>query len=202
MRPLPLVHASAATIGLVILGVMVYPNVHTHYIYPETNTVTTLMSRVAKLDIDKRMASSNPGDKSIYHLKDSDLALYPQLKEGIEYIQADAENRDISSFDFIEEDCQFHAPTLTGCYPKIPFRMSEVSKVRNLLEMEGSGSDYIEHAGNYYSLSLGEPNLRPIYNNSLLLGITVSTVGSIIIWLVIAKIESDRRGQVEKSIDD
>lgn len=139
------------------------------------------------------------GNSTIIHTTDLQLSQIPQIKEGIQYIQEAIRNNrvgrqtDISQYSLISEACSYTPNFGGGCYPVIPFKISEIPRVAELLGVQTQLKDgivlYLEYHGDYYVMSLYQPNLQPIHNSSLLYGIIVSIVGSLAIWLIVARIK-------------
>jgi hypothetical protein len=151
----------------------------------------------------------NASKFSYFHVTEPVLQKYPQLREAFQAMNGTFQymtNYTWASTTGVEcrsdrggmyagggEGDDVHIARVCSA-PIIPFKMTEASKVRDALQMD-KYNGRLQYNGEHYQTYLESPNLNPIYSTSLLYGIIISVIGSVAIWLLVARIEGRRNNE-------
>jgi hypothetical protein len=172
-----------------------YPSVYAYYIYPQTQSTSMILYQDYGYTYGSAPSYFNGSD--YHHITASELEQYPQIRELLEHFKNGSSNYDLSaSYSHSSIRCYILEPDYQ-CYGVVPLKVSEVGKIRGMFEIE-KYLNGIEYSGYHYRADLPDAGLKDVYNRLLLYAIVVSVVGSMAIWLWVARVEGRRNRQEDE----
>jgi hypothetical protein len=196
-----LVLAGAATLGLILVALVLYPSAYAYYIYPQTQSTSMILSQ----DYGYTYGSETPyfNESNYHHITESELKQFPQIQEILTHFVNSRSTHDLTdSYSYSSISCERPPNDIFYfCKGIVSLKVSEVGNVGDTLGIGKYPSDGIEYNGIHYRAFLPDAGLKSVYNDSILYGIIVSIVGSLAIWLWVARVEGRRsRGQHEEKV--